>query len=247
MKLKFNPHISVDCVVFGFDYKELKVLLQEREVTDTNNNQLLRRDLKLPGDLIAENELLNDAAYRILLTATGLNNIYLQKFEVFDAIDRMNDPIDRMWLEKKSELKIDRVITMAYYALVKLDEAKLKITTQTHKTQWINVNDVKKLAFDHLNIFSSSLEHLRRELKSEPLVFELLPNKFSIRQVQNLYEIILGVNLDNRNFRKKFLKLPYIKESNEKEQNVNHKPAILYKFDKKLYKQSIQNKNDFIL
>jgi 8-oxo-dGTP diphosphatase len=240
-----NPNISVDSVVFGFDYKQLKILLVERDTTP--DNEIRGENLKLPGDLISQDELLDDAAHRVLSGLTGLENIYLKKFDVFDALDRMKNQVDLHWLENTTGLKIDRVITVAYYALIKLDEAVALPTSGNLRARWIDVNEVKGLAFDHFEIFQKSLQHLRNEIHRNPLGFELLPEKFSIRQLQNLYEIILGESLDNRNFRKKMLKQTYLVPLEEKEENVSHKPATLYRFDRVAYDNEIQNRNNFLL
>ena len=240
-----NPNISVDSVVFGFDYKTLKILLVERETIP--ENEIKGENLKLPGDLIAQDELLDAAAYRVLQELTRLDHIFLRKFDVFDALDRMRNPVDLHWLENTTGLKIERVITVAYFALIKLDEAKDLPSNANPKARWIDVKDVKGLAFDHYAIFQSALKTLQNEIKSSAMGFELLPKKFSIRQLQNLYEIILGEALDNRNFRKKTLKQKYLVELDEKEINVNHKPATLYRFDKKIYHAELKLRNNLLL
>ena len=243
--LKLNPHISVDCVVFGFDYKYLKVLLVERNITNSNN-VVITTDLKLPGALISDHEELDESANRVLYELTGLEDIYLKRFDVFGSKSRMQNPIDVKWLNEFTGFKIDRVVTIAYYSLVKLGDANpnFNISNIAH---WIDVSEIPKLAFDHNQILTGALNTLRKELRTEPIGFELLPEMFSIRQVQNLYEVILGNKLDNRNFRKRFLKLSYIKPQNVKEENVNHKPALLYRFDKELYYQKQNRILEFLL
>jgi len=240
-----NPHISVDSVVFGFNDKQLKILLIEREAQP--EGEIIGANLKLPGDMIAQSELLDEAAYRVLTELTGLTNIFLKKFDIFDALDRMNNPVDRHWLENTSGLKIDRVITVAYYALVKLDEVNSFPMTESHCAKWVDVELVESLAFDHYEIFQKSLEHLRTQIKMSPIVFELLPDKFTIRQLQNLYEVILGAPLDNRNFRKKILKQKFLIPLDEKEENVSHKPATFYHFDKAIYQNELQNSSSFLV
>ena len=223
-----NPHVSVDCVVFGFNDRKLKVLLIEREKIP--GTRLKGHPLKLPGSLISEVEDLDISAGRTLRELTGLNNIYLKQFGVFSAPDRLSPPSDLKWLSTTSGLKVDRVVTVAYYSLIKISESNI-----TEKTIWIPVDEVPELIFDHNQIIKKALDVLRREIRTEPLCFELLPKKFTIRQMQNLYEAILGEKLDNRNFRKKVRPLEFLLPLNEKEKEVNHKPAQLYKFDKRLY------------
>lgn len=223
-----NPHVSVDCVIFGFDSNKLKVLLIERE--KIVNNELSGHKLKLPGNLILDNEELDDSAYRTLKELTGLDNIFLKQFEVFGSPNRLSPIEDLIWLKTSSNIAVDRVVTIAYYSLIKLQDSNL-----TDKTIWHPVDNVPELVFDHNIIVKKALEALQREIRTEPLCFELLPKKFTIRQMQNLYEAILGENLDNRNFRKKIMPLKFLIPLEEKEKGVSHKPAQLYKFDRKLY------------
>ncbi|MGE0079155.1 MAG: NUDIX domain-containing protein [Bacteroidales bacterium] len=243
--VKLNPHISVDCVVFGFDYKYLKVLLVEKEAIDEAASKKAI-GLKLPGALISENENLDDAAGRVLTELTGLKDIYLKRFDVFGDVSRMQNTADVQWLRDFTGLDIERVVTIAYYSLVKLNEANSNggVLANAH---WININEIPQLAFDHNQIVTSALMVIRKELRTDPIGFELLPERFSIRQVQNLYEVILGISIDNRNFRKRFLKLSYIRALDEKEENVSHKPALLYSFDRNEYEQQQKRMLEFLL
>ena len=225
-----NPHVSVDCVVFGFNDQKLKVLLIEREKIPRVH--LKGHKLKLPGSLISEAEDLDISASRTLKELTGINNIYLKQFGVFSSPGRLAPPEDLSWLRKTSGLVVDRVVTVAYYSLIKIMESNT-----TEKTIWQPINEVPDLIFDHNVIVNRALEALRKEIRTEPLCFELLPKKFTIRQMQNLYEAILGEKLDNRNFRKKIKPLEFLMPLEEKEKEVNHKPAQLFKFDKRLYEK----------
>lgn len=229
-RVSLNPHVSVDCVIFGFNDSKLKVLLIEREKIP--KSKLKGHKLKLPGSLISEVEDLDVSATRTLQELTGLNNIYLKQFGVFSAPDRLLPPEDLGWLRKTSGLKVDRVVTVAYYSLIKISESNI-----TEKTIWVPVEEIPDLIFDHNKIIGKALEYLRKEIRTEPVCFELLPKKFTIRQMQSLYEAILGEKLDNRNFRKKIRPLEFLVQMNEKEKEVNHKPARLYKFDKRLYEK----------
>lgn len=228
-----NPHISVDCVVFGFDGKNLKVLLIERENVSAEISERSHL-LKLPGNLISNNEDIDSSAYRVLKELTGLDHIFLKHFAVFGNPDRLNNQDDLDWLRATSGMSIDRVVTLAYYSLVKINESNPN-ESLLEKTMWIPLKDVPQLIFDHNLIIDRALEALRKELRTEPIGFELLPKKFTLRQLQNLYEVIIGNKLDNRNFRKKVSKLEYLIPQAEKEKGVNHKPAQLYKFDRKIF------------
>ena len=231
---RLNPHISIDCVVFGFDARQMKVLLIEREQFPNEDKTIPSSIYKLPGNLINDTEDLDNSAYRILKELTGVDNIFLKQFSVFSNPDRINNPNDLLWLRMTSGLPIERVLTVAYYSLVKIDKT-YPTKALLAKAHWIPVKNLPKLTFDHKLIVDKALQSLRKELRTEPIGFELLPKKFSIRQIQNLYEVILGNKLDNRNFRKKIGKLKYIVPLPEKEKKVNHKPAQLYKFEEKIF------------
>ena len=223
-----NPHVSVDCVIFGFNTGKLKVLLIEREKVP--GSRLRGHKLKLPGSLITETEDLDISAIRTLKELTGLDSIFLKQFGVFGSPDRLSPSEDLAWLRKTSGLMVDRVVTVAYYSLIKIDESNV-----TERTLWQPIDKLPELIFDHNHIVGRALETLRREIRTEPLCFELLPKKFTIRQMQILYEAILGEKLDNRNFRKKIRPMEFLIPLPDKEKNVNHKPAQLFRFDKKLY------------
>jgi ADP-ribose pyrophosphatase YjhB (NUDIX family) len=229
-----NPHISVDCVIFGFDETQLKVLLIERGDLNSENLEAGKASLKLPGSLINDTEDLDTSAYRVLKELTGMDKLFLKQFAVFGNPDRLSNKEDLAWLRQTSGLMIERVVTVAYYSLVKITDSN-PLETLTEKTRWVPLNDLPQLVFDHNRIVNDALETLRKELRTEPIGFELLPKKFTLRQLQILYEVILGKDLDNRNFRKKLGKLEYLIPLEEKQTGVSHKPAQLYKFDKKLF------------
>ena len=231
-KVPFNPHLSVDCVIFGFDGNKLKVLLVEmigQDGTVTN-----KKKYKLPGDLIHLKEDLDGAAERVLKDLTGLENIFLRQFSVFGDPNRIPDGDDKNWLQQTSGVSIDRVVTTAYYSLIRIDKSNTE-NELGNNASWHNVNKLPSLAFDHKEIILKGLGNIRNAIKFEPICFELLPGKFTIRQIQTLYEVIFGQQLDNRNFRKKLLKANYIEPLNEKQKGVAHKPALYYKFNKQKY------------
>jgi ADP-ribose pyrophosphatase YjhB (NUDIX family) len=227
-----NPHISVDCVIFGFSRDQLKVLLIEREYMKENGRSW--KDHKLPGDLITIGEDLDLAAHRTLEELTGLNDIYLRQFGVFGKPERMSRKVDVDWLSKSKGVQIQRVVTSAYYALINIGESKREFAIMNN-ARWMEINQIPDLAFDHREIIDAGLEHLRQALRNEPIGFELLPEKFTIRELQRLYEAILDCTLDNRNFRKKILKSKYLVQLDEKQEGVAHKPAYFYRFDRDIY------------
>ena len=134
-----------------------------------------------------------------------------------------------------------RVVTVGYYALVKLNEALIASAAAEH-AQWVGVERVTRLAMDHKQIMARALETLGRQLMVEPIAFELLPRKFTLRQLQVLYEAILGIEIDNRNFRKKVLSSGYLRETGEREKHVAHKPAMFYSFDKGRFQKDVRQK-----
>jgi hypothetical protein len=234
MANQLNPHISVDCVIFGFDFEALRILLVDRELS-TSKIPAVKKDLKLPGSLVYDDEDLDTSASRVLKELTGLENIFLRQFHVFGSPARVSNKIDLDWLTYTTSLPISRVVTIAYYSLVKIDEVNSADKLAMHGAHWVALDDVDKLAFDHNEILHTGLETLRSRLRAEPIGFELLPKKFTIRQLQTLYEVISSQKLDSRNFRKKIAKLRYLIPLQEREKKVAHKPAQLYKFDKRLY------------
>ncbi|HLP05191.1 MAG TPA: NUDIX domain-containing protein [Paludibacter sp.] len=227
----YNPHVSVDCVVFGFDGEKLKVLLIERSIKEQNE---LYNDKKLPGSIIMNDEDLDDAASRVLLELTGLKNIYLSQFRSFGGPQRTKNPRDILWLENTTQLKIGRIITVAYVALIKIDR-KIQVKSDNTQANWYNLNEVAgmNMAFDHAEIINKGLEYIRHNLDIEPhLLFELLPRKFTISQLRSLYDTVHQTRSDVRNFQKKVAQWPYVVALNEMEEGVAHRAARLYKYKK---------------
>lgn len=232
----YNPHISVDCVVFGFDGDKLKVLLIERSITDQNE---LYNDKKLPGSIILNEEDLDNAASRVLTELTGLKNIYLSQFRSFGNPSRTSNPRDILWLERTTQLKIGRIVTVAYVALIKIDR-KIIFNSENTSANWYDVKQIAKmqLAFDHNQIIEKGLEHIRHNLDLEPhLLFELLPRKFTISQLRTLYDVIHQTRSDVRNFQKKVAQMPYLVMLNELEEGVPHRAGRLYKFDRSILRK----------
>jgi len=227
----YNPHVSVDCVVFGFDGEKLKVLLIERSITEQNE---LYNDKKLPGSIILNEEDLDDAASRVLTELTGLKNIYLSQFRSFGNPKRTENPRDILWLENTMQLKIERIVTVAYVALIKIDH-KIQVKSDNTQANWYDLNELKSmnLAFDHAEIIKKGLEHVRHNLDIEPhLLFELLPRKFTISQLRSLYDTVHQTHSDVRNFQKKVAQMSYVIALDELEEGVPHRAARLYKYKK---------------
>ncbi|KAF0201859.1 MAG: nudix [Bacteroidetes bacterium] len=239
-----NFHVSVDCVVFGFEFGKLNVLLLERKMLFKGTEF---RDLKLPGDLVRKDEDLDTAAARVLKELTGLNNIYLRQFAAIGTPDRLyRMERDMEWLRQIGHPE-EVVVTVAYYSLINIDQDRINRFELQEDVKWHPVSQIKELAFDHMEIFNDALKALRDELRFNPIGFELLPSKFTLSQLQKLYEVILGSTLDKRNFRKKVSNMPYVIPINEKEKGVSHKPAQYYIFSKKVYEKTRKNSLDFFV
>ena len=235
-----NPHVSVDCVVFGFEFGKLDVLLIERNMQFEGKEY---RDLKLPGDLVRKDEDLDTAASRVLRELTGLDNIYLKQYSAIGSPDRLlRQPRDMEWLRNIGHPE-EIVVTVAYYSLINIDQDKAANFVLQSGARWYPVSEVKELAFDHLSILRQALEVLRTDLRLKPIAFELLPPKFTLHQMQQLYEVIQGTPLDKRNFRKKIANMPFIAPINEKQTAVSHKPARYFCFNLKSYQKT--NKDSF--
>jgi len=225
----YNPHVSVDCVVFGFGEEKLKVLLIERTIDEQNE---LYNDKKLPGSIILADEDLDDAASRVLNELTGLKNIYLSQFRSFGNPDRTKNPRDILWLENTTQLKIGRIVTVAYVALVKIGR-KIQVRKDNTQANWYDIAEVNdmNLAFDHAEIIRKGLEHIRHRMEIEPsLLFELLPRKFTITQLRTLYDTVNQTRSDVRNFQKRVAQWPYVVALEELEEGVRHRAARLYKY-----------------
>jgi ADP-ribose pyrophosphatase YjhB (NUDIX family) len=229
-------------VVFGFEFGKLNVLLLERKMMFQGQEC---KDLKLPGDLVRKDEDLDTAAARVLKELTGLENIYLKQYAAIGTPNRLTRlERDMEWLRQIGHPE-EVVVTVAYYSLLNIDQERINKFQLQEDVKWYPVSQIKELAFDHMEILADGLEALRTELRSNPIGFELLPSKFTLSQLQKLYEVILGVTLDKRNFRKKVTNMPYVIPINEKERGVSHKPARYYIFNKKVYEKTRKNSLDF--
>ena len=212
--------LSVDCVIFGFDESKLKVLLIRSDLKKYQSNW------SLLGDLVKPEEDLDASAYRVLKQRTGLNDLYLEQVHTFGEVTRH---------------PAGRVVTVAYCTLINIQHHRLKILD--NELHWHEIENVTDLAFDHQAIFEACYGWLQKRVQEHPLGLSLLPNKFSLRELQNLYEAILNIKLDRRNFRKKFFSMDFLVDMGENEQNVPHRPGRLYKFDYEKYERKKKNRS----
>lgn len=218
-----RPGLAVDCVVFGLD-DSLKVLLIERGL------QPFKGRWALPGGFLEMGESLDEAARRELAEETGVTNVFLEQLYTFSHPDR--DPRDR-------------VVSVGYFALVRLSDHRPQAATDARDARWFDVKELPSLAFDHAEIFRVAKKRLQAKLRYQPIGFELLPRKFTLRQLQRLYEIVLERELDKRNFRKKILSMNILQELEEIESGVAHRAARLYRFDKANYQKLMRQGSNF--
>ncbi len=221
-----RPALTADCVVFGLDEEDLKVLLIQRDLEPFEGMWAL------PGGFAIVGESLEATARRELLEETGLKNVFLEQLYTFSEPKR--DPREH-------------VVTVAFYALVNLSEHKLQAATDARNAAWFAIDDIPKLAFDHEKILKAGYERLKGKIRYQPIGFELLPDKFTLSQLQRMYEKILDRELDKRNFRKKILNMRIIEELDEIETDVSHRAARLYRFDKKKYDEKVKEGFNFEL
>lgn len=208
--------LTVDCVVFGFDEGSLKVLLIQRDLEPFAGRWAL------PGGFVEVDEPLDEAARRELAEETGLRDIFLEQLYSFGTPGR--DPRER-------------VVSVAYYALVSLAGHKPEAATDAREAAWFAVDGTPALAFDHREILATALARLRGKVRYEPIGFELLPSRFTLGQLQHLYEVVLEERLDKRNFRKKILGMGLLVDTGESQRDVAHRAARLYRFDERKYQQ----------
>ena len=224
--------VSVDCVVFGFDGNQLNVLLVQR-----NTPGPLGKTLKLPGSLIYQQEDADSAAGRVLKELTGIHKMSLKQFKCFTSPERTSNKEDVLWLEIAYHNKVDRLITIVYLSLCKINK-KLNITSEYNTVEWCSLSKLPNLPFDHNIIVNEALKEIRDWVEKEPsILFELLPVKFTAVELLRLYEAIYNRKYDVRNFHKKMGGMEYVHPLEEKQINVAHRAARYYKFDRKRYKR----------
>jgi len=221
-EVKFSAEIidalSIDCLIFGFKNSQLYILLVK------HGEGISKGHWALPGGWIKYNEGVDEAAYRILTAQTSVSKIYLEQLRTFGDINRY---------------PTKRVITVAYFALVNPEDFELHPGTSVTDAQWFNIHEVPSMVYDHNKILDWGFKHLKHKVQHEPIGFNLLPKKFTLHQLQELYEAILEKKLDKPNFRRKLTKMNLLVPCDEKQKDVSHRAASLYRFDKKVYDELI--------
>jgi 8-oxo-dGTP diphosphatase len=236
-------NISVDCVIFGFDNNELKVLLLYAKYANL---------WSLPGGFVLQDEHMDESAKRILKERTGLDDIYMQQFHVFSHPARSTREINEQFLKNvgvrvKESWMFERFITVGYSALVNFPAVKPVPDVLSISCEWFNIHDIPDMLLDHRDILKKALENLQTQLNYHPVGYNLLPEKFTMPELQKLYETILDRQLDRRNFQRKILSTGILKRLNETKKGVAHKAPWLYKFDLRKYQKALKGGMGFEL
>ena len=214
---KQNPkfYVGIDCIIFGFDKGELNLLLLKR------NFEPAKGKWSLMGGFIQENESADAAAKRVLSELTGLENVFMEQIGAFSEINR--DPGER-------------VISLAYYALVNINEYDRELVQQ-HNAHWVNANELPDLIFDHAQMVEKARVQMKQKASRAPIGFNLLPELFTLSQLQSLYEAIYGESMDKRNFRKRIADMGFIEKTDKIDKTGSRRGAYLYKFNDKAYQK----------
>ncbi len=220
----YSSCFTVDNIIFGFENGDIKVLLIKR------GEEPYMSQWALPGYFVNENESLRGAARRVLKQLTSIENVFLEQIGAFGEIDRHPS---------------GRVVTVAYYSLIKIADYQVTASSIARKASWFKLDEIENLAFDHRKILDKALNQLRWSVRINPVGFELLPPKFTLTDIQKLYETILDIKLDKRNFRKKILSTGLLESLGESQIGVAHRPALLYRFNEEAYNEL--SDKDFLL
>jgi hypothetical protein len=216
-------HVSVDCIILGFKDNEINVLIIKRKF------EPLKGERSLMGGFVRENESLNETVSRVVADYTGVENVYMEQIGAYGDVGR--DPGER-------------VISVVYYALIDMQQFDEKLNKQ-HNAEWININNVGALILDHNQFLKDTIRLLRRRTATRPVGFNLLPEKFTLPQLQSLYEAIYQKPMDKRNFRKKIFEMDVLEKLDEKDKSASKRGAYYYKFDKEKYDLRLENGFDF--
>ena len=205
--------LSVDCIIFGFDNNKLKILIGKRNMDPG------RGEWSLYGGFVRSDESINDAANRVLYDLTGLRNLYMRQVGAFGNLDR--DPGER-------------VVSVAYYALINVKDYSERQRKQ-HDVEWVNIEDIPQMYSDHNEMVVKARKLMKQKMKTDPVGFELLPDLFTLTQLQRLYEAVNGEELDKRNFRKRIKEMDFIEKTDLIDKKTSKRGASLYRFNKKAF------------
>lgn len=232
MDFRKVPNISVDCVVFGFDSFNINILLSRRYLHMYDDKYPEIDDWILTGNHVFKSETLDQSADRIFKDATGLDNAYKKQFRTFGNPNRIKNEKDLLWV--KSKEVNPHTMSVAYYFLLPTEGVGML----NKNTKWFPVKELPALGFDHRQIVDAACHQLKEKVISEPVIFELLPEKFTLNELQQAYEAVLDIEIDNRNFRKKAISKTYIVPLDEKRVGGSKKPASLFMFSRDIYNRT---------
>lgn len=234
MDFRKIPNVTLECVIFGLHDSELNVLLSRRKLNLNVDRETSIEDWIITGDHIQKSENLEEAAKRVLRGTVPLGHTYFEQFNTFGNPDRIKKEKDLTWLRKLDVSP--RLFSVGFISLIKAQTLQLK----NDNIQWFSIHKLPELGFDHEEIIQNAYENLQKKVLIEPLIFELLPDKFTLNELQVAFEAVLNIRLDNRNFRKKVLKEKYIVQLDEKRKGVSKKPASLYIFSRDIYDRIVE-------
>jgi hypothetical protein len=212
-------YVSVDCIILGFKDKEINVLIIKRKF------EPLKGERSLMGGFVRENESLNETVSRVVAEYTGVENVYMEQIGAYGDVNREPG---------------DRVVSIVYYALIDMQQFDEKLKKQ-HNAEWVHINNVGTLILDHNQFLEDTIKLLRRRTATHPVGFNLLPEKFTLPQLQSLYEAIYQKPMDKRNFRKKIFEMDILEKMNEKDKSASKRGAFYYKFDKEKYDSRLED------
>lgn len=223
-KEKDHLLVALDCIIFGFDRNELKLLLIKRDFEPEKGNW------SLMGGFLSRDESLDEAGERVLHKLTGLKNIYLEQLQAFGEVDR--DPVER-------------TISVAYYALIDILSHSEEIA-EDYSASWFSIHELPDLIFDHREMVDAALKRLRYKASTQPVGFELLPERFTLPELQKLYEAIYNTQIDKRNFRRRMLGTDVLRKTNQKQKKFSKKGAWLYEFDSEKYFEKMEQGDNLV-
>lgn len=232
MDFRKVPNISIDCIIFGLSTNGINILLSKRVLNMHDDQYPVIDDWMLTSGYVMKDESLDEAALRIFNNLTGLKQVYYKQFGTFGNPDRVKNNKDLLWMLSRDINP--RVISVAYYFLL----SKEKVTLKNKNVKWFSIKQIPQLGFDHEDIIASAYDDLKQKVLTEPVIFELLPDKFTLNELQQAYESVLDIKIDNRNFRKKIISKTYIVPLAEKRTGVSKKPANLYMFSRDIYEKT---------
>ncbi|MGQ1891061.1 NUDIX hydrolase [Thermophagus sp. OGC60D27] len=232
MDFRKIPNVSIDCVIFGLSTNGINILLSKRSLNMHDEKYPVIDDWMLTSGHVLKDESLDESAMRIFQELTGIKQVYFKQFRTFGNPERVKNHKDLLWLTSRDINP--RVISVAYYFLLPTE----KVTLKNDNVKWFHIKKVPPLGFDHEEIITRAYDDLKQKVMVEPTIFEFLPDKFTLNELQQAYQSVLDITIDNRNFRKKIIGKTYIVPLPEKRTGISKKPANLYMFSRDIFEKT---------